>query len=180
MVIEVRAKRIFSLNPYEISELDKFVQKKIQSKMQEGVDFLKKKVAGVILKEQSRSYQVPSRKKDGSLHWVSKPGFPPNEDTGNLRRGLWSGAHIGPYRGSSEVLASLGINAFDPDTREEYSARLEYGIGVLRRPYFYDTIVKNVRDPKMQKYYDQIRYTVINELEGKAMMSYPGLGKKVS
>ena len=124
MVIEVRARRIFSLNPQEISQLDKFVQKKIQSKMQEGVEFLKKKVAGVILNEQSRYYRVPSLKKDGSWHWVSKPGMPPNEDTGNLRRGLWAGAHIGPYKGGAEVLASLGINAFDPETREEYSARL--------------------------------------------------------
>ena len=180
MIIEARAHTIFRLTNQEIRAMNNEIKKKVEKRIGEGADFLADKVRDSIIETQSIAYIVPSKKGDGTDHPVSKPGFPPNEDTGRLREGVWSGSHIGNYQGAPEVLAMLGVTAISDEDRKDYAKRLELGIGVLRRPFFYDTILKNIKSKEIKKIFNQIRHLVNNILTKRSSLHYPGAGKKVS
>ena len=144
-----------------------------------------KVIAKKLKAKQSLGKQYLSGRGDGSLHTASLPGFPPNEDTGNLRKSF--------VKNKSVKTGFLEFFMGYKNPGSEYAPRLEYGSqkiddvemnvkrrGIVRpRPFFYSTIQEVITGPEHKKRVEQIFYIFKNEFESNLLKKHLGKGKKL-
>ena len=148
---------VFIFRPQELERVGDKVKKEIEKKIFQESQALSSEIGSVIKKRQSVKNWVRSRTGSG-LHAVSKPGFPPNEDTGALRRGLFV------KKTGVGIMLGVAVRAV-----KDYSGFLEYGTKrMLPRPYFYPTILSSLKRPRWKKAIRQIFFLVQNSLEKEA------------
>lgn len=198
MQLDIREVNTFKLKAGDISRLELSVKRKLEKRMNQEVDVIKKKLGKVITTKQSKGRAYRSRKggaystssspegypqagvvsdrgKTGNIHYASKPGFPPNEDTGDLRRGIWSRSKVLPH----QILSIFGIMAIGKDGAD-YASKLEFGHGkVAPRPFFRKTVLKAIKSKRYAKAFRQIHYLIRNEIKSKSQKVYPGKGRKI-
>ena len=89
------------------------------------------------------------------MHTASLPGFPPNQDTGNLAR-------------SVKLRGSLRQDNLELVADIKYGIFLEAGTEHIRpRPFFYDTILKRIKTKSFQNRMNQVTDAIYNEMTGK-------------
>ena len=154
MEIKISANSIFMQPPHRIKKSVYVTQRAVIKKMASEMVYVKSLLSKVIKKRQSSGRTYPSRKGDGSIHIASLPGFPPNEDTGNLRRSIYIKKD---YIGLS---VKLGIDI-------KYAEYLEFGSGnIAERPYFFKTINdKYFKSAGYKKALFQITHIIKNGIE---------------
>lgn len=178
MKIEVRETKTMFLTPRDVSVFERKFLEKVGKKMDESVDTIHKSISRKLQSKQSLGRTYKSGRGDGSLHTASLPGFPPNEDTGNLRRGFWQKKKI-----AAGILNMMfGIRPA-PGYQEDYAVDLEFGNKARRiepRPFFHSTIQEVIKSAKHQKAVYQIGWIFNNEAEAVALKKRLGRGKKLA
>ena len=167
MDLKIKAQNMFIVSNHDINRVSRLAQKKILERLREGSEIIKKDLQAVIKTQQS-SGRVYRRK--GRFHTASKPGYPPNEDTGELRRSFYSRKL--PSKLEVRIGAFYGTGA-DKETYAEYLERgtknKDGSLRMAARPFFYNTILKRVRRASFQKRIKQILFIVKNDIEGQLL-----------
>lgn len=116
-----------------------------------------KKIKSDIKLVQSKGWPYKSRRPQGGTHIASKPFFPPNEDTGNLRKNIFTRTLPHTVVISSEAVSKKNF---------PYSVALETGTKFMDpRPYFFKNILEWVEDmDAAQTRLDAIKIAVKNDL----------------
>ena len=159
--IKITAHGLFITSPGEVAQLSKSAYKKISGRIEGemgGVrDRIRKRLA---LPWKSRGRQYPSRRPGSrKMHTASLPGYPPNLDTGTLRRSVRVTGSLkrGDLRVEAAVLPPL----------VDYAVFLEQGTKRMApRPFFYQTIDRLLKQKKFQKAILNVGYAIKNDLEG--------------
>ena len=94
------------------------------------------------------------------MHTASLPNYPPNMDTGELRKAI---KIRGSLKGDNlEIVAEL------PKKFADYAFYLEAGTEKIKpRPYFYQTIEKRLETQVFRRRMNQVVSAINNELIGK-------------
>ncbi len=149
--------KTFKTSRSELNKISKQGSKRIFNKIVEESSGIKKEIQNVIKTRQSIGRPYPSRKPTGGIHFASRPGYPPNEDTGDLRRSVKSRSNMAKY--------FVEISA-----EKLYAHPLEFGHeNVAKRPYFYSTIKKRVKSKSFKQAIFQVTHAVANSMKGELL-----------
>ena len=186
MKIEIFENEVLYVTPHSLDSFSKKFIKKVSTKIEESVDLIDGIIAKKLKAKQSLGKQYPSGRGDGSLHTASLPGFPPNEDTGTLRKSF--------VKNKSVKTGFLEFFIGYKKPASEYAPRLEYGsqeiddveMNVKRRgkvrprPFFYTSIKEVIEGPIHQKNINDIFFIIKNEFETNLLKKRLGKGKKLA
>lgn len=147
----------FTHDPAKLRRATDFCANIIHGKLKVVARDLQKEVRLTLNTTQSRFYQVRSRSSTKKTHWVSKPGFPANTDTGNLAKGVELFFNKSKYQ--SEIKAKPKNSVYNYAEILEDSDR-------HNRPFFFNTIKRKLSTRELKKLTSQIKFAIKNELQG--------------
>ena len=172
MELELDILKTFKTNAMQLGQITEFAAQKIMTRVHLKTKETRKKIQKEISKVQSRGRVYYSRLNKGGFtgslsaanfrkgnviyHIASLPNNPPNEDTGNLRRGVTI-----RFRRGSKLITLFVRPKNEPFN---YAPILEFN---LKRPFFHNTIEKHIASSDYQKAIRQVMYAVANEMQGK-------------
>lgn len=168
MKFNVEVNGLFIDKSSDVSKIESHILKKIAVNMNEGSTILKKDISKVLggYKSLGRLYRRPG----GRIHVASLPGYPPNEDTGKLKLGVFF--KRAKKTAQSVIESFIGVDPTRAGAKKDYAGYMEYGTRKIKpRPYFFDTIELSIRNENkgVGKIIRQIRATVANVLRAKAL-----------
>ena len=176
--MEIRAKSLFLVSNHDINRISERAMMRLSGALKNETEVITEQIAQKIKEQQSKGRAYPSRKNPGQFHFASLPGYPPNEDTGRLRRGIYT-----KKQGAGNALNFVfGIRARGEDG-QDYASRLEYGDPARRlepRPFFSSTVLERIRSAGFKKRFNQVHYLIKNEIQGLMVKKYAGKGKKIA
>ena len=165
MELKVKSRTLFALNQTDIRKMDRKIKQKIHKAIIEQVTEIEGEIGRTLITKQSKGRVYRSRKNPNQTHIASAPGYPPNEDTGDLRRGFWKRPKKSP------LSVMFGIDT-ENNTGKDYAMDLEYGEpsrNLLPRPFFFSTILKYLKGQKFRKTFKQIQFLIKNEIDGQIL-----------
>lgn len=150
---------LLDLSPSQISKLrDRsraIVLKRVGDLSEELVKMIHNDIKLVL----SRGRTYYSNRKEGGKHIASAPGFPPNEDTGNLRRNVKQKMLPNGIIISSEARSKKG---------HPYAVDLETGTSHIEaRPYFFTNVSEWEKKMQTATRKEHILLAVKNDLESQ-------------
>ena len=161
MKLIVSANSIFLTNLSDVSRLSRRTKRDVTKLVYEQMVLLQGDIRGKFFPWRSRGRVYRSRKYNRP-HIASLPGYPPNMDTGRLRRSV-----VVKKAGGASVVLSANIPAPEPN----YAVYLEFGSNVggklAPRPFFYKTIAKRIKSAAFKHAIARVRYAIANELSAK-------------
>ena len=165
MKMEMDILQTFKTDSAQLDKITDFAAQRILTRVNQKTMQTKRMIQGVIKEKQSsgRTY-ISRRSTPGNIiyHVASRPGFPPNEDTGHLRQGVSSRLN--------RQNKSITISVKPKNEPYDYAPALEYGTKKMApRPFFLSTIKKHIKSADYQKAIKQVMYSIANELKGKLL-----------
>ena len=162
MDLKVTANGIFMTDVATMSRLSARTKREVRGMIKKQMGIIQANMRGKLFPWRSHGRQYPSRRARGGIHTASLPGYPPNQDTGKLRKGI----NVVKKDPDNLLLVSRV-----PPPNPDYGIYLEFGSNVggklQPRPFFYKTIQETVRSRAFKFAIRQVGYAIRNELEAQ-------------